>query len=178
MAPPAEASTVKESGVESTGDQEETKKDDDETDEDKGKEKPNSGNGWTGPNYSWTQTLEEIDVRPVARSLPAVLLSLVSRQLRVPIQLNVRVKSKDIIVKFERRVSRTAITGTRERNLCLASVRRHPRSSGDHRRRNLCRAENRRYNVDVRRGKTHSYRHREGRSRAALRQRTRRRASR
>ena len=70
MAPPAEASTVKESGVESTGDQEETKKDDDETDEDKGKEKPNSGNGWTGPNYSWTQTLEEIDVRPVARSLP------------------------------------------------------------------------------------------------------------
>lgn len=71
MAPAVETSTVKESAVESTDDQEETKKDDDETDEDKGKEKPNSGNGWTGPNYSWTQTLEEIDVRLLARSLSA-----------------------------------------------------------------------------------------------------------
>ena len=69
MAPPAEASAVKESGVEPTDDQEETKKEDDETEEDKGKEKPNSGNGWTGPNYSWTQTLEEIDVSSVTRSL-------------------------------------------------------------------------------------------------------------
>jgi hypothetical protein len=40
------------------------KEDDDaeENEEDKGKEKPNSGNGWTGTHYSWTQTLEEIDV--------------------------------------------------------------------------------------------------------------------
>lgn len=41
----------------------EKKEDEEENEEDKGKEKPNNGNGWTGPNYSWTQTLEEIDVR-------------------------------------------------------------------------------------------------------------------
>ncbi|CAF2821592.1 unnamed protein product [Rotaria sp. Silwood2] len=75
--------------TESSGDNEEKTKDDkkedeDESEEDKGKEKPNAGNGWNGPNYSWTQTLEEID-------------------LRVPITLNVRIKSKDVIVKFERK---------------------------------------------------------------------------
>ncbi|CAF3777626.1 unnamed protein product [Adineta steineri] len=62
----------------------EKKEDDDENEEDKGKEKPNTGNGWTGPHYSWTQTLEEID-------------------LRVPINISARVKSKDIIVKFDRK---------------------------------------------------------------------------
>jgi len=62
---------------------EEKKEDEEENEEDKGKEKPNSGNGWTGPNYSWTQTLEEID-------------------LRVPVNLNIRLKAKDVVVKFER----------------------------------------------------------------------------
>jgi len=82
---------VKENKVnntESTGDNEgnkgDKKEDEEENEEDKGKEKPNTGNGWTGPNYSWTQTLEEID-------------------LRVPINLNVRIKSKDVIIKFERK---------------------------------------------------------------------------
>jgi len=85
MVPEDQTPVVKEPEVkvpEPSGDNEEKKEDEDE--EDKGKEKPNSGNGWTGPNYSWTQTLEEID-------------------LRVPINLNIRVKSKDIIVKFERK---------------------------------------------------------------------------
>jgi len=77
-------SNITESSGDSEEKKEEKKEDEDENEEDKGKEKPNAGNGWTGPNYSWTQTLEEID-------------------LRVPINLNVRIKSKDIIVKFERK---------------------------------------------------------------------------
>ncbi|CAF4920256.1 unnamed protein product, partial [Rotaria sp. Silwood1] len=72
------------SGDNEEKDKDEKKEDEDENEEDKGKEKPNAGNGWTGPNYSWTQTLEEID-------------------LRVPIKLNIRIKSKDVIVKFERK---------------------------------------------------------------------------
>ncbi|CAF1310884.1 unnamed protein product [Adineta ricciae] len=80
----AEKDNVVEPSDDNEQNKEEKKEDEDENEEDKGKEKPNSGNGWTGPNYSWTQTLEEID-------------------LRVPINLNVRVKSKDVIVKFERK---------------------------------------------------------------------------
>jgi len=87
MVPEDQTPVIKETETkvtEPSTDNGEKKEDDDENEEDKGKEKPNSGNGWTGPNYSWTQTLEEID-------------------LRVPINLNIRVKSKDIIVKFERK---------------------------------------------------------------------------
>jgi len=79
----AKAAAAEEKPSESSTENGAEKKDDEEeNEEDKGKEKPNNGNGWTGPNYSWTQTLEEID-------------------LRVP--LNIRVKSKDIIVKFDRK---------------------------------------------------------------------------
>lgn len=42
-----------------------SKNDDDSDDDDpkeKGKLKPNSGNGCDLPNYKWTQTLEEIEV--------------------------------------------------------------------------------------------------------------------
>ncbi|CAF3852091.1 unnamed protein product, partial [Rotaria magnacalcarata] len=78
------ATTTESSGDNDENNKDAKKEDEDENEDDKGKEKPNKGNGWDGPEYSWTQTLEEID-------------------LRVPIKLNIRVKSKDIIVKFERK---------------------------------------------------------------------------
>lgn len=63
----AKAAAAEEKPSESSTENGAEKKDDEEeNEEDKGKEKPNNGNGWTGPNYSWTQTLEEIDVRSFA----------------------------------------------------------------------------------------------------------------
>jgi len=62
---------------------EKTDKDDDEEDEaDKGKIKPNDGNGCDLPHCKWTQTLQEIEVT---------------------IPLDIRVKSRDVVVTFSRR---------------------------------------------------------------------------
>ncbi|CAF0750910.1 unnamed protein product [Didymodactylos carnosus] len=66
--------------------------DDDEKDEDKGKLKPNAGNGCDLPNYSWVQTLSEIDIR-------------------IPLKTGARLKSRDIIVKFERKHLHVAVRG-------------------------------------------------------------------
>ncbi|KAA0190830.1 hypothetical protein HAZT_HAZT007487 [Hyalella azteca] len=56
--------------------------DDDVEEEDKGKMKPNEGNGATLDKYSWTQTLQEVEVN---------------------IPLPMRVKSRNVAVEFSRR---------------------------------------------------------------------------
>lgn len=66
---------------------EEKKKDSEDEDEDpkeKGKLKPNSGNGCDLPNYRWTQTLSDIE-------------------LRVPLQAEFTVRSKDVVVRIQKR---------------------------------------------------------------------------
>jgi len=72
-------------GVESKGDAESKEEDDDEEDEaDKGKMKPNSGNGADLDKYKWVQTLSELD-------------------LRIPTGFAKPLKSRDIIVEFKKK---------------------------------------------------------------------------
>lgn len=70
----------------------ESKKEDDEeeSEEEKGKLKPNAGNGADMPNYSWTQTLEEIE-------------------LRVP--LPIAAKGKDMVVKVDKKHLKVGLKG-------------------------------------------------------------------
>jgi hypothetical protein len=64
----------------------ESKSDDEEEDEkDKNKIKPNSGNGADLPNYSWTQTLQEVEIR-------------------IPFKVSFPLKGKDLIVEINKKV--------------------------------------------------------------------------
>jgi len=71
-------------------DKSDEKKEDEEDEDDKGKMKPNSGNGADLDKYSWTQTLQEVE-------------------LRVP--LGGAYKSRDIVVNIEKKHLKVGIKG-------------------------------------------------------------------
>ena len=58
---------------------------DEDDEEDKHKLKPNAGNGCDLENYSWTQTLQEVEVR-------------------VPLKANFKVKARDVVVEYQKKI--------------------------------------------------------------------------
>lgn len=71
---------------------EKSKSDDEEDEKDKGKLKPNFGNGADLPNYNWTQTLSELEVL-------------------IPLNVKFHVKSKDVVVVIEKKSVKAGLKG-------------------------------------------------------------------
>ena len=80
----------KEKPNEGSVDVKDEKKDEEEDEADKGKLSPNAGNGCDLPNYKWTQTLQEVE-------------------LKVP--LPIKVKARDVIVEFQKKHLKVGLKG-------------------------------------------------------------------
>ncbi|XP_016837580.1 nuclear migration protein nudC [Nasonia vitripennis] len=70
--------------VEETNKVEDVKMDEEDDEEEKGKLKPNAGNGADLPNYRWTQTLQEVEIK-------------------VPLKINFSAKPKDLKVTITKK---------------------------------------------------------------------------
>uniref|UniRef100_A0A1X7TXI5 CS domain-containing protein n=1 Tax=Amphimedon queenslandica TaxID=400682 RepID=A0A1X7TXI5_AMPQE len=66
--------------------------DDDDDEDSKGKIKPNVGNGADLPHYKWTQTLQDVEIR-------------------VPTQLDIPIKSRDVVVDFQTKHLKISVKG-------------------------------------------------------------------
>lgn len=75
-----------------TKEEKESKSDEEEDEADKGKLKPNAGNGADYENYNWTQTLEEIE-------------------LRIPFKVSFPIKSRDLVISMEKKHLKAGLKG-------------------------------------------------------------------